>query len=299
MSGTDHVLPWVASALERGARRLELWSWTLLADRRCVSRWDVAGVNDNGAAKVAEQILQSATAHGSQQNGQSLAYRIVALPDQGDQIDETFVNVDGRSAKSPHTPSIGPAHDTATALAHTMQGFNKLAEINAKLLSQKCPTCESYRTMMQQQAREAIDLRAQVTQMALAHRRIIFFEREQASAARREEREDQMFSAALSKFDLLVPAILNRLATGGDKRKGAPLANAMLSAVFGSFTPAQVDQIMEGALFTIEQKLAFGELYQAYEAAHRAKTMLNESPAAPEAPPNPHANGASAKDPPS
>lgn len=269
----EQLASWLGRAHARGAIRAELWTHGLGAGRNVGEYPDLAD-----PVKAAAEIEADARSHGAGQMGEEVRYAIIAYNDTKS-IGETFIEVKGRASRAGGgAGGLPPAHDTATALAHIVKGLNDALANNAKLHTAKCTACASWERLVNELSKRAAALEEQLTRQVTAQQRLLLFEDERRAIARRQDRDDKNWEAVVSKFDLLLPAIVNRFATAGSSKRGAPLANEMLSALFGSLDAQQIDELMAGPLFTPEQKLAIGELYTAYLNAHRRKTALNAAP---------------------
>ena len=292
MDPGEKLSDWLVRAAARGAVRGELWTHGSIGGGRCAGTYP--SLEDPAAA--ADEIEADARAHGREQNGEKVTYAVTAHDVGGTKIGETFVEVPGKNVRGlGGNAALPPAHDTATALAHLVNGFNRLADTNIKAHSIKCTACAAWQALVTELTKRTADLESRLTGMIAQQQRYVLFEQEQREISRRHEREDRTFAMLQSKAEILFPMMANRFATGGDPRKGAPLGGAILESILGTITPEQMEGLAStGTIsFSPEQIAGFLEIYTAYAAAHRARTMLNAG----EAPAPATSNGVSPKEP--
>ena len=273
----DEVREWLSQALARkGARRVELFR--ALGNRPTddlVTLWDRLSANDDDAATLGAEMLRSATRDGrGVQQGVRVSYVLLAFDEAHKQVDRLFLQVASGAAATTDTQAL-EVRDLGGVASHVLTELTKMSALVVRafegrdeaLLEQLKHTTARLQTVERDREESLVKMQ-----------RFILFEMEQRQLTAKLEREEKRDAQIFEKVSAWGPMIVTRL-LGGGPGKGAPAADAMLSALFESFTEAEVSALMDAPI-SQEKKMLFGELYMSFMKAKEAKaarTPLNET----------------------
>ncbi len=277
MNQQEDMRDWLEGALEQGTTRLELRA--KLDDKR-VRGWNLAGpgtaANDTGGsserlARIAQEVIAAATRDGRAQPASRVVYVLFACgPEEDEYLDRFFLQVEGRSTKGRLS---GEEDEPATLAGLTSQMMRQNAELHRLLISAQEGRAEADERMNERLMKRVEEHEDKRAMLLATWEELALMQADREKARREADIVEKRHEYLKTKLDMVLPVVLNAVATRG--RLGAPafFGEEMLRQLLNSLSQEQVDAIQQGSLPPLDddQKMLLFTLYQAFGSKERHK----------------------------